>query len=58
MDKHRRKMGIGVIVRDSMGKVLATLSAPKDYIIELDIAEVVVTLRAILFLFFFFFVAS
>jgi hypothetical protein len=33
-----------------MGEVLATLSAPKDYIIELDIAEAVATLRAILFL--------
>jgi hypothetical protein len=32
-----------------MGEVLATLLAPKDYIIEPYIAEVVVTLRAILF---------
>ncbi|XP_059446463.1 uncharacterized protein LOC132178010 [Corylus avellana] len=49
VDKHRRKMGIGVIIRDSMGEVLTTLSAPKDYIIEPDIAEALVVLRAVLF---------
>lgn len=33
VDKCNKKIGIGVIVRDSMGEVLATPSAPKDYII-------------------------
>ncbi|XP_059436480.1 uncharacterized protein LOC132169465 [Corylus avellana] len=49
VDKHKRKMGIGVIVRDSMGEVLTTLSAPKDYINEPDIAEVMAALRIVLF---------
>ena len=30
VDKNRRNMGIGIIVGDSMGEVLATLSKPKD----------------------------
>jgi hypothetical protein len=33
-----------------MGEVLATLSAPKDYIIKLDTVEAVVALRVVLFL--------
>lgn len=50
MDKNNRKMGIGVIVRDSMGEVLATLSAPKEHIIALDIAEATAALSAITFI--------
>lgn len=46
VDKYRRKIGISVIVRDMMGEVLAILLVPKDYIIESDIAEDVVALRA------------
>lgn len=46
LDKENRKMGIGVIVRYNMGEVLATLSAAKDYIIALDIAEASAALRA------------
>lgn len=49
MDKENSKIGIGVIVRDSMGEVLASLSAPKDHIIALDIAEATVVLRAAIF---------
>jgi hypothetical protein len=37
-------MGYGVVVRDNMGEVLATLSAPNDHIIEPDIAEAMATL--------------
>lgn len=43
---YRRKTSICVIVRNSMGEVLATLSTPKDYIIEPDIAEAIAALRA------------
>ena len=39
INKSKRKMGIGVIVRDNMGEVLATLSSPKDNIIEPVAAE-------------------
>jgi hypothetical protein len=38
-------MGIGVIVRDSMRELLATLSSLIDYITELDIAKIMVALR-------------
>lgn len=44
VDKNRRKMYIGVVVRDDMGEVMATLSAPKYHIIEPDIAEAFVAL--------------
>ena len=46
MDKGRRKMDIGVVVRDGKG-VLLPLVAPKDYIIKPDIAEVAAALWAI-----------
>jgi hypothetical protein len=39
VDTVNNKMGIGGGNRDDKGEVLATLSAPKDYIIVLDIAE-------------------
>jgi hypothetical protein len=47
VDKGRRKMGIGVVVRDGKGEVFVTLVAPKDYIVKTDIAEVAAALRAI-----------
>lgn len=48
MDKSRRKMGIGVVFRDDKGKVLSTtLVAPKDCIVESNIAEAATTLRTI-----------
>jgi hypothetical protein len=31
VDKNRIKMGIGVVVRDEMREVLATLLAPRDH---------------------------
>jgi hypothetical protein len=37
VDKNKRKMGVGVLVRDGMGEALATLSSPRDYITEPDI---------------------
>jgi hypothetical protein len=46
VDKDNRKMGIGVIVIDGEGDVLAILLAPKDYIITPDIAKATVALRA------------
>jgi hypothetical protein len=48
MDKSLRKMGIhiNVIVRYSLGEVSATISAPKMYNIDLDVAEASVALRA------------
>lgn len=42
-------IGIGVIVRDSEGEVLATLSALKAHIIAPDIAEAMVTLQVTCF---------
>ena len=32
IDKNSRKMGVGIIFKDSMGDVLATLLTPKDFI--------------------------
>lgn len=42
VDKKNRRMGIGVIVCDCKGEVLATLSAPKEGIIDLVIAQATV----------------
>jgi hypothetical protein len=39
VDRHKMKMGVDVIVRDSMGEVLATLSELKNFIIAHDVAE-------------------
>ena len=36
-----------MVVKDGKGEVLATLVAPKDYIVELDVAEVTTALRVI-----------
>lgn len=49
MDKHNCRMGIAIIIRDSMGEVLATLSAPKEFIITPDIAKATATLRLVQF---------
>jgi hypothetical protein len=40
-------MRIGVIVRDSMGELLAIFSSLKDYITEPDIANIVAALAFI-----------
>jgi len=40
VDKNKMKMSIDIIIRDRMGKVVAMLSEPNDYIIALDVAEV------------------
>jgi N6-adenosine-specific RNA methylase IME4 len=39
VDKTKKKMGIGVIIRNSKGEVLATLGEPKDHIIAPDVVE-------------------
>lgn len=49
MDKRAKKMGIGVIVRDSQSEVLPTLSSPKAFITNPTIAEATATLRAVSF---------
>lgn len=45
VDIAKGNMGISVIVRDSEGKVLATLSASQNYIIEPAVAEASTALR-------------
>jgi hypothetical protein len=42
-------MGIGVIVRNNYGEVLAILSSPKDHIIDLVIVEATIALRVVTF---------
>jgi hypothetical protein len=49
LDKDNRKMGIGAVIRDVEGEVLATLSALKDFITDPVIAEVTATCCAALF---------
>jgi hypothetical protein len=49
IDRSTRKMSIGVIVRDCKEKVLAILSAPKDYIIDHGIAEAIAVLGVTIF---------
>jgi hypothetical protein len=44
VDKENSKMGVGVVVQDSMGEVLASFSTPKDHIIAPDIAEAMAAL--------------
>jgi ribonuclease HI len=48
-NKNKKKIGIGIIIRDSMGATMTTLSKPKDYIVALDIAEAMAVLRALHF---------
>jgi hypothetical protein len=49
VDKNKRNMGVGDIIRDRMGEVLTTLSTPKDYIIDPNLAEAMSALRAVTF---------
>lgn len=42
-------MSIGVIVRDSNGEVLTTLSAPKKIIIDLIMVEAMAVLQVVYF---------
>jgi hypothetical protein len=49
VNKAEGKMGIGMIVRDHDGKVLATLQAPRLYIIDPATAEATTTLRVVVF---------
>lgn len=49
VDSVNRRMGIGVIVRDHTREVIATISAPKNYITAPDIAEAVAALKAVTF---------
>jgi len=49
IDRSTRKMSVGVIVRDCKEKVLAILSAPKDYIIDHGIAEAIAVLGVTIF---------
>jgi hypothetical protein len=46
VNKTKKKMGIGVIIRDCKGDVRATLAEPKDYIIAPDVAEAMAALRS------------
>ena len=39
VDINRMKIGIGMIVRDGMGELLATPSLPRDYITKPNIVE-------------------
>lgn len=48
VDIHNKNMGIGVIVCDSMGDVLATCNLQKVLLLTV-VAESVVALRAIIF---------
>jgi hypothetical protein len=38
VDKNKRNMGIGDRITDRMGEVLTTLSTPKEYIIDPNLA--------------------
>jgi len=49
VETNKNKMGICVIIRDSKGELLATLSEPKDHIIAPEIAEAISALRAVHF---------
>jgi ribonuclease HI len=49
VDGTHRRMGMGVIVRDPNGEVVAMLSAPRNYITAPDIAEAVAALKAVTF---------
>jgi hypothetical protein len=49
VDKMSKKMGIGVIVCDSKGEVMATLSTLKAFIFDPAIAKAIAALRAVTF---------
>ena len=49
VDKNKRNMGIGDRIRERMRGVLTTLSTPKDYIIDPNLAEAMLVLRAATF---------
>jgi hypothetical protein len=49
VDKENWKMGIGAIIQNFEGKVLATLSTPRDYITDPVTAEATTTWRAVFF---------
>jgi ribonuclease HI len=49
VDSVNRRMGIGVVIRDSNGEVVATVSSPRNHITAPDIAEAVAALRAVTF---------
>lgn len=49
VDTHNKKIGIGVIVRNSMEDVLATLQSPRCNISDLVVAKYVAALPAIVF---------
>lgn len=49
VDKTKRMMGIGVIVKNSLGEVFATLSSSKKHITDPIIVETSATLRAAIF---------
>jgi cell division protein FtsI/penicillin-binding protein 2 len=51
VDKYKWKLGSGVIIKDRMGEMLATLSTPKDYIIDPNLAEARAAFRATTFIF-------
>lgn len=46
VDENNRKIGLCVIVRDRMGEVLVTLSAPKPYITHPVVAKALEALTA------------
>lgn len=50
MDLKARKMGAGVIVHDSRGEVLATLSSAKALITDPIVAEAIAALQAVSFI--------
>jgi len=47
VDEDNKNMSNGVIVKDSIGEVLATLLVPKDYITEPNNAEATAVLRTL-----------
>jgi ribonuclease HI len=46
VDSVNCQMGIGIVARNSLGEVVASMFAPKSYIVAPDIAEAVAALRA------------
>lgn len=50
VDMINRRIGIGVLVRDYIGEVLATLLAKKKYTTDPIVPKAIATLRAIVFI--------